>query len=106
MRPIVYILLLAVAALVFKAFFLDAYLAERKSAESNAVETNVSIAEKAEESFSKPVPNLKSSGIYTGEQNVTIVKSKPSYSEMPLEKVGDTIAEKLESQIRVDENGK
>lgn len=103
MKAIVYIILLAITLLVVKAFFLDDYLAQRKAAETNTTKTGTSPEEKPESTFSKPVPKLKSSGIYTGDRNLTIEKRKPGYSEMPLEKVGDTIAEKLEEKIRVEE---
>ena len=105
MKPIVYIVLLAVALLVFKAFFLDDYLAQKKAAEANVPEANVTAAAKPEEVSPKPVSGVRIKGIYGTEGNMSIEKPKPSYSEMPLEKVGDTIAEKLEDKIRVD-NGK
>lgn len=99
MRPIIYIILFAVAALIFKAMFLDDYLAKRNASESNVTEANASTQKKADGSFSKPVPSMKMNSIYSGEQNLTIEKKKPSYSEMPLEKVGDSIADKIEDKL-------
>lgn len=101
MRPIVYIIVFLIAALVFKAFFLDAYLAERKAAEANVTETEVTAVETQQDSFSKPVPSLQTKGVYTGEYNRSSApeKPKPSYSEMPLEKVGDAIADKVEGKL-------
>jgi hypothetical protein len=99
MRVIVYTLLAALVLVVLKAFYLDEYLAKRKAAEANATETNVTIMEMPKEPFTKPVPVLKTRGIYSGEQNLTVEKRKPSYSEMPLEKVGNTIAEKIGGKL-------
>lgn len=106
-----YLILLAVAFLVFKAFFLDDYLAQRKASEANVTEVEKSVPEQAAPAVSDKERGIKIQSVYSGEQsireqNISAGKSKPSYSEMPLEKVGDTIAEKLESKIRVDENGK
>lgn len=95
MRPFVYIILLALVIIVVKAFFLDDYLAKKKLSESNATEVNTS----STYSFTKPVPQLKTRGVYGGEQNITIKKQKPAYSDMPLEKVGDEIADKLEDKL-------
>ncbi len=92
MRPIVYIILLAVAALVFKAFFLDAYLAERKAAESNTtVQTPQAAAPKPEPVKTMPVKRI--------EDNLTDIRMTPNYKEAPLEKLGDTIAEKIEKKL-------
>lgn len=95
MRVIVYSLLAALVLLVLKAFYLDEYLAKRKAAESNATETNVTIMEMPK----KPVPVLKTRGIYSGEQNITVEKRKSGYSDMPLEKVGNTIAERIGDKL-------
>lgn len=94
MRPFVYIILFALTLIVFKAFFVDEYLAKKKLSESNATEVNTSSV-----SFTKPVPQLKTRGVYGGEQNLTIKKMKPAYSDMPLEKVGNEIADKLEDKL-------
>lgn len=99
MKPIVYVILFVIALIVFKAFYLDEYLAEKRAAETNATETNTTEVKAADTSLSKPVPVLKTSSIYGGEQNVTIKKQKPSYSNMPLEKVGDEIADKIEGKL-------
>lgn len=99
MRPLVYIILFALAFIVFKAFYLDEYLAEKRAAEANATEANTSEVATPADSFSKPVPQLKTRSVYGVEQNLTIKKQKSSYSDMPLEKVGDKIADKLEGKF-------
>lgn len=99
MKPIVYIILFVIALIVFKAFYLDEYLAEKRAAETNATEINTTEAKGADTSFSKPVPEVNMSGFYSGEQNVTVKKQKPSYSNMPLEKVGDEIADKIGGKL-------
>lgn len=99
MRPFVYIILFVLAFIVFKAFYLDEYMAEKRAAEANATEANSSEVAAPADSFSKPVPNLKTSSVYGGEQNITVEKQKSSYSDMPLEKVGDKIANTLKGKI-------
>lgn len=99
MRPVVYIILFILAFIVFKAFYLDEYLAEKRVTEANATEANISEVATPADSFSKPVPQLKTSSVYGGEQNLTIKKQKPSYSDMPLEKVGNEIADKIEGKL-------
>ncbi len=102
MRPFVYIVVLLIALLVFKAFFLDAYLAERKASDANASESNATVLEEHNTTPAANVPGLKTSGIHT-EYNRSELreaqKEKPSYSDMPLEKVGDSIADKLGEKL-------
>ncbi len=94
MRTVIYALLILVALLILKAMFVDDYLAERKAAETNttAVETqtqssggenNVSSAESVKQSDS--------------ETNKT--RQKAPYSDMPLERAGDTIAETIGGKL-------
>lgn len=96
MRPIIYIILLAIAALVFKAFFLDAYLAERKAAENNVTTE----AAQTVETEAKPAGQAAQSQPKRIEMNETKdMKMMPNYKEAPLEKLGDKIAEKLDDKI-------
>lgn len=91
MRPIIYIIVLAIALLVFKAFFLDAYLAERKAAESNA---SVGVSE--------PMPVVKSANVPVKRlegNDTTDMRMIPNYKEAPLEKLGDKIADKIEDKL-------
>lgn len=85
MHRLGYILLFALVFLIFKAFFLDDYLAKR-SAENNETavveETNVS---------AQPVAPLPEEP-----------KSHPSAKKnegMPIDQLGDSIAEKLDKKL-------
>lgn len=90
MRAFVYIIILAIVFLVFKAFYVDAYLEEKKVEEANVTKFTIP---------TKPVPILKTRGVYSGEQNVTIVKRKTPYSDMPLEQLGEKIGDKLGEKL-------
>lgn len=99
MRPVVYIVLAVVALITFKAFFLDEYLAERKAAQANATESNATTPQEQSHPYKKPISSLKTKEAHSGEQNTSSEKPKPSYSDMPLEKVGNKIAEKIEGHF-------
>lgn len=91
MRLVVYAVALIIAFLVFKAFYLDAYLAERKAAEANASEeTNVSTLPAAQTPPSVPAAE-------PAETNTT--PTKAPYSDMPLERAGEKIAETIGSKF-------
>lgn len=98
MKRIVYIILFVLAFIIFKAFYLDEYLAKR-AAENNATEANNSEIQALDNTLSKPVPSLKTNGIYSGEQNVSIKKEKLPYSDMPLEKLGNEIGDKIDGKL-------
>lgn len=98
MKRVVYIILFILAFIVFKAFYLDEYLAKR-AAENNVTEANNTMSEGSESTFSKPVPALKTSSVYSGEQNVSIKKQKLPYSDMPLEKLGNEIGDKIDGKL-------
>ncbi|MDD3769367.1 MAG: hypothetical protein PHV10_02020 [Sulfuricurvum sp.] len=91
MRLVLYALAAIIAFLVFKAFYLDAYLAERKAAEANvSSETNVSVLPEAQTPPSVPAPK-------PAETNAT--PPKAPYSDMPLERAGEKIAETIGSKF-------
>lgn len=85
MQRLGYILLFALVFLIFKAFFLDDYLAKR-SAENNAtalpeeVNTTTESAERVEEKPKTHMPAKKNEG-------------------MPIDELGDSIAEKLDKKF-------
>lgn len=99
MRPVVYIVLAAIALIAFKAFFLDEYLAERKAAQANATESDAAVPKEDTRLDAKPVSVLKAKEPSSSEENASNEKPKPSYSDMPLEKVGNKIAEKIEGHL-------
>ena len=93
MHRIGYILLFALVFLIFKAFFLDDYL-EKRSAENNdttiveEVNSSEETVEKVEEKSNEKVEE----------------KSKPQTSMkknegMPIDHLGDSIAEKLDKKL-------
>jgi len=93
MRPFVYLILLVLAVIVFKAFYFDSWQAEKRS-ETNASAETVQ-AEKVETPPPATQPEFNISGMGAEKK----VKPKPEYSGMPLEKVGDEIADKLEGKF-------
>ncbi len=91
MRLVLYALAAIIAFLVFKAFYLDAYLAERKAAEANvSSETNVSVLPEVQTPPSVPASE-------PAETNAT--PPKAPYSDMPLERAGEKIAETIGSKF-------
>jgi hypothetical protein len=79
MRPFVYLVIFAVAFLIFKAFFLDSYLKEQRGSESNkSVEVT---QEKSVPEVLPPTSKAKS-----------VDKSK---EEMPLDKLGDELSKHI-----------
>jgi hypothetical protein len=83
MRKIIYIFILAVVFLIAKAFYLDDYIAEYKSADTNISSENNSSSE--ENSSISPVE--------------TIEQHYNSQKKMPLDQLGDSIAEKIEDKL-------
>jgi len=99
MRPVVYIVLAAIALIAFKAFFLDEYLAEKKTAQTNTAESDAAAPKEDTSMDAKPVSVLKAKEPSGSDQNASNEKPRPSYSDMPLEKVGNKIAEKIEGHL-------
>jgi len=90
MRLFIYFILGAIALIMFKAFFLDDYLAQRESAD-----TNVSSVETVEE---KPAPAIQQEKVVKPDNNVSEIKKKKttqSHEHMPLDQLGDSIADKI-----------
>lgn len=79
MRPFVYLVIFAVAFLIFKAFFLDSYLKEQRGSESN---NSVEVTQ--EKSVSGTVPPIS--------KEKSVEKSK---EEMPLDKLGDDLSKHI-----------
>lgn len=99
MRRVIYLFLFAIAFLIFKAFFLDAYLAEHyyKTDENSSVEANVS--EEITQAASEPVPEAKPvanennlSGMSAEKQEK---KEEPEDKKMPLDRLGDKLSEHI-----------
>lgn len=87
MQRFVYLIILAVVLLLFKAFFLDEYL------ENRAKENNVSVEAVPEE----PASMVKA------ENNISAKHSTKSFEEKmndtPLDRLGESIAKKLENKL-------
>lgn len=83
MRLIVYIFMFAFAFLLFKAFFLDAYLEEKRITDAN---TTVETVE--EEVVS--VPNEGNVSGMAGEK-----KEQPEVKKMPLDQLGDDLTKHI-----------
>lgn len=90
MRKIIYIFILAVVFLIAKAFYLDDYIAEYKNSDTNtSSERNQSLSE-----------NNFSSGENSNisvEQKIEQQYNTPK--KMPLDQLGDSIAEKIEDKL-------
>lgn len=78
MRPLVYIVLLALTAILFKAFYWDSRNAK------GMAETNASLEAIQPEQNKSVLPKKKSS---------------QSHENMPLEQLGDTIGDKLKGKF-------
>lgn len=85
MHRLGYILLFALAFLIFKAFFLDDYL-EKRSAENN----NTTIVEEVNSS-QEPVEKVEEKP----KQHTQVKKNEG----MPIDQLGDSIAEKLDKKL-------
>lgn len=89
MRPFVYIVLLALAIIVFKAFYWDSRTKETVEETNSTVET-VQIL---------PSPPVEPEGNISGMSAPEKVKTKPAYSSMPLERLGDSIADSVKGKF-------
>lgn len=86
MHRIVYILIFAVILLIFKAFFLDDYLKKQD------LENNVTVSQEVQEPVSvEPVSAAP----------VPVKKVQPASKNegMPIDQLGDSIADKLDSKL-------
>lgn len=94
MRTVVYALLIIVALLILKAMFVDDYLAERRAAETNATAVETPPQSPSGENTVSSAESVKESD---SETNKT--RQKAPYSDMPLERAGDTIAETIGGKL-------
>ncbi len=97
MRRVFYLFLFAIAFLIFKAFFLDDYLAEHyyKTDANATVETNVSeeVPQPVHEPEIKPVPNENNlSGMSADKEKK---KKEAEDKKMPLDRLGDKLSEHI-----------
>jgi len=86
MKRIIYIIIFAVVVLIFKAMFLDDYLKER--AQENNETVPVEVVE--------PVNVEPVTPTTVTEKKVTPVKKNEG---MPIDQLGDSIAEKLDKKL-------
>jgi cytoskeletal protein RodZ len=93
-RTVVYALLIIVALLILKAMFVDDYLAER-----NAAETNATAAEPQTESKSDDKNFSSAESSKQSESDINKTGKKAPYSDMPLERAGNTIAETIGGKL-------
>lgn len=92
MKRFVYLIILAVVLLMFKAFFLDEYLEKRANENNTSMEDNITAVESVQE---EPAPATQSSknemnitGMSAGKKSVPAV---PEDKKMPLDKLGDSL---------------
>lgn len=92
MKRFVYLIILAVVLLIFKAFFLDEYLEKRANENNTSMEDNITAVESVQE---EPAPATQSSknemnitGMSAGKKSVPAV---PEDKKMPLDKLGDSL---------------
>jgi Flp pilus assembly protein TadB len=92
MKVFKYIIVFVIVFLIFKAFFLDSYLEKKRLSESNAsVETTQEESASVEEEFNV-------SGM-AAEKKEKKEKQKKKNEGMPIDELGDSIAEKLEDKL-------
>lgn len=89
MRAFVYIILLALTIIVFKAFYWDSRSKEALPETNTSLET-VQIM---------PLPAVQAEGNISGMNAPEKIKPKPAYSDMPLEKLGESIAGTVKGKI-------
>lgn len=89
MRIFVYVILLALTIIVFKAFYWDSRPKEALP-ETNASLETVQIM---------PSPAVQSEENISGLSAPEKIKPKPAYSDMPLEKLGESIAGTVKGKI-------
>lgn len=97
MQKFVYLIILAIVLLMFKAFFLDEYLENRANENNASVENNASSIEVVSE---KPAPVVQSS---TTDMNITGMSAEkksvpvvPEDKKMPLDKLGDSLTKHVD----------
>lgn len=92
MRRVIYLFLFAIAFLIFKAFFLDAYLAEHyyKTDENSSLEANAS--EEVSQRASEPQPEVKP---VPNENNISDMQEEKKDKKMPLDRLGDKLSEHI-----------
>ena len=89
MRLFVYFILAAVAFIMFKAFFLDEYLENRGKTDVNTTMQSPEPIEKVEEKETAPTKQD------TNESETKKQKIIQSHEKMPLDELGDEIADKI-----------
>lgn len=89
MKVFKYIILFVIVLLIFKAFFLDSYLEKKRLSESNA---SVEIVQE------EPV-SVKEEFNISGMAAEKKMKQKQKNEGMPIDELGDSIAEKLEDKL-------
>lgn len=95
MRIFIYIMLLAVVAMLYKTFYWDYQPKEVPSEVNTSIETPV-----VNESEETPVRTIEASKDNTAdEQNRTGWQSRKG---MPIDRLGDSIGNSLKSKIKVD----
>ncbi|MFA6188122.1 MAG: hypothetical protein WC680_02470 [Sulfuricurvum sp.] len=99
MRPIIYILILALVAMFYKTFYYD-YQKKEVSAETNASLESAPVVEVkqspvVQEAAVQPAPEVKSNT--ADEQNRTGWQSRKG---MPIDRLGDSIAGSLKDKIK------
>lgn len=86
MRFFVYVIIFIIVLLVVKAFFLDSYYQEKNNIESNTSTEAVSEDDS---------PLMRNKSLFTEKKE----KSKPNNEGMPLDELGDSIAEKIADNL-------
>lgn len=85
MQKFVYLIILAVVLLMFKAFFLDEYL-ENRAKENN---TSVEVVQEEPAPVTQPSGNeMNITGMSVEKKSVPVV---PEDKKMPLDKLGDSL---------------
>lgn len=89
MKVFKYIIVFVIVLLIFKAFFLDSYLEKKRLSESNA---SVEIVQEEPASVKE---EFNISGMAAEKK----MKQKQKNEGMPIDELGDSIAEKLEDKL-------
>jgi predicted RNA-binding protein with EMAP domain len=93
MQKFVYLIILAIVVLMFKAFFLDEYLEKRANESNTSIEDNSSSVEAVSEELAPVVHSstneMNITGMSAGKKSIPVV---PEDKKMPLDKLGDSLS--------------
>jgi hypothetical protein len=96
MRLIVYAFIFAVVFLIFKAFFLDSYIAEHYGDDANVTEANVTIPSPSPvQPEPEVIPQAPAENVSSMAPIKKETKQTPEDKKMPLDQLGDSLSKHI-----------